>query len=621
MHRRLALFAAAAAVLTLTGAASAQRATGIDVSAWQGTINWTSVANSGVDFTFIRSSRGGTTGTYNQSTQVGTLSHRYDDPYFVSNITQATSKGILAGAYHYTRLDRIVASDPSDPTYTGNTGLDEANHFLQQAGNYMRPGYIRPVIDVEGTNTSTKTVVTNFVLEFSDRIFAVTGIRPIIYTGTSYATDEVDSRLNTHDLWLARYSTAVDPLTAIDPPGTGTYPNVYGVWNPTYPTMPAVRPWDFWQYSSTGTTPGISGNVDQDVANGGIEFVKDFLVPALWMTDTDGEWTTAAKWNGVTYLPAAKDRVIISRPAGTYTVTLSSGNQAVRSLQLDEKLIVNGGALAVEQYVNSTQAASTITVNNGTITSASFANLGAYTQTGGTFTTGAVTNTTNNGSLTITGGNFHATSIRQTSLAVSGGTIELLGTGTSVVNTLTASGTGALDIGSTKFIIDYAIFTPIAALRAALANGNLTATSGGTGVGVAYFTTNDFFGASTGVFGGQTVDVSSILLARGLRGDTNLNGVVDFTDLVSLAQTYGTAGNWRQGDFNYDGVVNFADLVSLAQNYNATLLDSGAIAAGDVSGFGADWALAQSLAPEPATLVALALPSLVLRRRHRRHCR
>jgi GH25 family lysozyme M1 (1,4-beta-N-acetylmuramidase) len=612
MHRRFAL--SAAAVLALAGSASAQRATGIDVSAWQGNINWTSVANSGVDFAFIRSSRGGTTGSYNQSTQVGTISHRYDDPFFVGNITGATSKGILAGAYHYTRLDRIVASDPLDPNYTGNTGLDEANHFLEQAGNYMRPGYLRPVVDVEGTNTSTPAVVTNFVLQFTDRIFAVTGVRPIVYVNSSYANSEVDSRLNTHDLWLARYTSAVDPLTVVDVPAAGGLPNVYGVWNPTYPTMPTTRPWDFWQYSSTGTTPGISGNVDQDVANGDINFVKDFLVPAMWMTDTSGEWTTAAKWNSATYLPAAKDRVIISRPAGDYTVTLSSGAQSIRSLQLNEHLIVNGGSLAVEQYINSNVTTNTITVNNGTVTSATFTNLGAYTQNGGTFTTGAITNTLGNGTLAILGGTFGSTSIRQFSLDLTDGNVELLGAGTSVVNTLTASGAGHLDIGATKFIVDYLTASPLVALRTSLANGDIITSSGGPGVGVAYFTTNDLFGASTGVFGGQTVDASSILLTRALRGDVNLNNIVDFDDLVALAQAYGQSGRWRQGDFNYDGIVDFGDLVSLAQNYNATLLDSGTLLAGGDADFASDWALAQSLVPEP-TLAFFALPALVLRRR------
>jgi hypothetical protein len=51
-------------------------------------------------------------------------------------------------------------------------------------------------------------------------------------------------------------------------------------------------------------------------------------------------------------------------------------------------------------------------------------------------------------------------------------------------------------------------------------------------------------------------------------GDFNLDGTVDFSDLLAVAQHYnGPAAGWTDGDFNYDGKVNFADLLALAQNY------------------------------------------------------
>jgi hypothetical protein len=78
-------------------------------------------------------------------------------------------------------------------------------------------------------------------------------------------------------------------------------------------------------------------------------------------------------------------------------------------------------------------------------------------------------------------------------------------------------------------------------------------------------------------------------------GDTNFDGAVDFTDLVTLAQNYGQpAGQWwATGDFNFDGAVTFDDLVPLAQNY------------GQPASFAADWARAQSLVPEPASMLSL----------------
>ena len=284
-HRSLRWFAlAAVAVVTSAGVARAERATGIDVSAWQGaSIDWQRVAGSGIDFAFIRASRGGTTGTYNQSTRVGTLSERYDDPYFAANMTRATNAGVLAGAYHFAR-----------PDIGTNTGVDEANHFLAVAGAYMTPGYLRPVLDMEAGSQRSAAELTRWALDFSDRILAVAGVRPIVYVNTSYATSELTPAINAHDLWLARYTlyddgssadgtprpTAADAVAAaalvqtIAPPTPAGYASPYGVWNATGPA-----PWDFWQYTNAGRVAGITGYVDTNVANGDVNFVRTFLVP------------------------------------------------------------------------------------------------------------------------------------------------------------------------------------------------------------------------------------------------------------------------------------------------------------------------------------------------------
>ena len=88
-------------------------------------------------------------------------------------------------------------------------------------------------------------------------------------------------------------------------------------------------------------------------------------------------------------------------------------------------------------------------------------------------------------------------------------------------------------------------------------------------------------------------------------GDTNLDGKVNFDDLISLAQNYTKPSglDWSKGDFNRDGTINFDDLIPLAQNYNIvgaplTLPDNLSAA------FAADWTLAQSLVPEPSVAVA-----------------
>ncbi|MFT3786430.1 MAG: hypothetical protein QM770_09720 [Tepidisphaeraceae bacterium] len=100
-------------------------------------------------------------------------------------------------------------------------------------------------------------------------------------------------------------------------------------------------------------------------------------------------------------------------------------------------------------------------------------------------------------------------------------------------------------------------------------------------------------------------------------GDTNLDATVNFTDLLTLAASYGTpsGGTWATGDFNGDGVTNFTDLLTLASAYGTPVNAS----------FASDWALAQSLVPEPATLgmafASMAMMGRRVRRERQNGCR
>src|SRR5436190_6555028 len=136
-----------AASLQLARPASAQtRVLGIDVSDWQGTLtlsNWQYIHNtSGKGFAFIRASRGGTSGTYDEHARTGTLSQRYDDLVFYQNMDNATAAGLYAGPYHFGRADIIATT--ANANGIANTGIDEANHMLEVAGAYMRPGFLLP---------------------------------------------------------------------------------------------------------------------------------------------------------------------------------------------------------------------------------------------------------------------------------------------------------------------------------------------------------------------------------------------------------------------------------------------------------------------------------------------
>lgn len=426
---------ASAFVVINTSSVRAQRVLGLDVSAYQGNISATSwatikrptnqqvggVNGDGRDFVFIRSSRGGTTGEDHRqggypagNNTFFSQSERYDDPYFVQNITRATQAGLYAGAYHFARPDVIVGTLNSDgSTVTvANTGVDEADHFIQMAGPWMRPGYLPPMYDFEaGQSQRSAAELAQFSLDFSNRIYQVMGIRPSIYMNGSYA-GTLQSASTTQRNQLAQpsasapsvvspaYATVVSARypnqgnpSAIDVQNDNpksSYAPIYGPWD----DYGNSQPWSFWQYASTmhlnGNANGTA-STDVDVSQGDIEFVKDNLIPAVWMNDNSGDWSGQLNWNsgqpsvappqmagqlsplatgplpdprlpgttgtGPAVTSGVNDTVILERPSANITVTLSTGSYNVRKLYNRETLNITGGSLTINydpNYVSDT---------------------------------------------------------------------------------------------------------------------------------------------------------------------------------------------------------------------------------------------------------------------------
>ncbi len=344
-----------------------QRIFGLDTSSAANTnapsqTQWNNAKNSGwaaagipsFQFAFVRSSRGGTSDAT-----------RLDDAHFYDNITRGTNAGMLVGSYHYARAD--VAT---------HTAADDANHYLERAGMYMKPGYLLPVFDFEAGNTQhSQASLTAWGMEFINTIFNAKGIYPIVYTNSSYNNDEVGAELAWFNFgstpksnprtfqWLARPSGS---LITGEPGAATNYPNPYGVWDANFITRtnsrdPAVNPWAFWQNGSAHIDPsGTPGNqflVDFNAANGNIEFVKDFFVPALWTAAGSGDWATIANWNSnnpgggtpatgpASRLPNALDWVKLQN--GSHTVTLATGAQSVHKFYTQQPLDITGGSLTV----------------------------------------------------------------------------------------------------------------------------------------------------------------------------------------------------------------------------------------------------------------------------------
>jgi len=213
---------------------NAQQPLGIDVSHHQGNIDWSLVYNAGKVFAFVKATEG----------------YTYNDPMFVTNMENGTQAGVWMGAYHFARPDN-------------NSATDEAHHFVQIAGNYIGPGYLPPVLDLEdppGTDLQTLYTsheLTQWVRTWLETVEQLTGVEPIIYTNGRY-TQYLETSLTTYKLWIAEPDGNTDP------------PDNLNHWSD----------WAFKQYSWTGNVPGISGDVDLDVFNGTMEELENLVYPS-----------------------------------------------------------------------------------------------------------------------------------------------------------------------------------------------------------------------------------------------------------------------------------------------------------------------------------------------------
>jgi autotransporter-associated beta strand protein len=407
------LWLAAALVCCCPKAVQAQRVLGLDISAWQGNISqttWNNIKNvENRGFVVLRSSRGGTTGYYDQNDSANnnnrnTLSQRYDDPYFVQNVNRATAAGMFVGSYHFTRPDIIATTKNAGGI--ANTGADEADHFIQMAGAFMRPGYLVPMHDFEaGDGIRNDVDMTQFALDFSNRIYDVMGIRPGIYTNGNYAQNILAGGTSAQRaelaqpnpnapsmvapdytaLWSARWPNQSNP-NAIDVQNSSPKASISSTYGP-FDDYGNPEPWVFWQYASTGRLQSFNNggsNLDMDVSQGDIEYLKDSLVPAVWMNNSNGDWATLANWNsgqpaivpatgpgqvqpvGTQTLPTPRlpgaagsgptsgqyDTVILERPNANITTTISTGAFNIRKLYMREALEITGGSLTINYNPN-----------------------------------------------------------------------------------------------------------------------------------------------------------------------------------------------------------------------------------------------------------------------------
>jgi GH25 family lysozyme M1 (1,4-beta-N-acetylmuramidase) len=192
---------------------------GIDVSHWQGQIDWPKVAASGQRFVIAKATEG----------------VNYIDPTYATNRAGAMAAGLVFGAYHFARPDL----HPNNP-------IGEADHFVDVA--QPSAGNVVPVLDLERSGTLTQAQLTQWILQWLGEVTARTGIRPMVYTSPNGWASRTGDTTAVADagytlLWVAHWFVLEPQLPANDWEGNG---------------------WAFWQYDDCGSVPGIQGCVDMD---------------------------------------------------------------------------------------------------------------------------------------------------------------------------------------------------------------------------------------------------------------------------------------------------------------------------------------------------------------------
>ena len=191
---------------------------GIDISKWQGDVNWQMAKDAGVHFAFIKSTEGGD----------------HLDERFYENWRGAKEAGIPRAAYHF--------------VYWCRPAHEQAAWFKKNVP--ADPSALPPVLDVEW-NSQSKTCPARIPFEDAREKVRImlkameehTGKKPIIYTDITFHEDVLGNAFDDYPYWVR--SVAAEPQERYKD-----------------------RHWSFWQYTTTGLMPGVRGNVDRTVFAG-----------------------------------------------------------------------------------------------------------------------------------------------------------------------------------------------------------------------------------------------------------------------------------------------------------------------------------------------------------------
>ena len=243
---------------------------GIDISEFQGEIDFEEVRRSGIEAVYIRVGAG-----------------EYTDEYFAENYERAKAAGLKIGFYHYVTARSV------------DEGRSQARFFASLAAG--REPDMRLAMDFEYFGSLSVSQINAISEAYLDELTALTRREAVIYSDLSNARNIFSRALaEKYPLWAAQYGA--------------DEPSANGKW----------REWVGFQYTDEGRVGGIYGNVDRNIFTEGI-FLSD-----SWRIDGEKRTTVRARTRTLTVYVRAGDTLwAIAREYGTTVEAIARENRIV----------------------------------------------------------------------------------------------------------------------------------------------------------------------------------------------------------------------------------------------------------------------------------------------------
>ncbi len=320
-------------------AGMAQRPEGLDVSHWDGDISaasWNTLYTNGYVFCWAKA----------------TESIDFTDDTLHTNMARGVAAGVYMGVYHFAR-----------PTW--NTATAEAQYFVNVAGQYMTGGYMRPVLDLEDGSSLGATALSTWANTFMNQVELLTGVEPLVYTNTNYATYYLNSTMADRTLWIAQYYTNPNPQTQ-------------------NPSIGIFNSWAFWQWSDHGLPPGLTGSTDMDVHNGTTATLPTYLISGT----TQPPYVVESRSGGLHYSNYAE--------TGTWSSGSTKSTAAGTTSGIGSRWCTLDGSAktAVFSFTPTTSGTYTVYTTNCTTTNSGNPLIHRVSHAGGTSSVGVCQNTT-----------------------------------------------------------------------------------------------------------------------------------------------------------------------------------------------------------------------------------